>query len=957
MPFTVESYYRIKEKEERLSKLYADFGRDVLFLVPSSMDKEPMYKLISKNGSFFGARPSVMTVGELYRETSKLCGTERPVIDPPDHNLIIKYILDLFLKECSENGRDLPPGMKHKGFVSVVGDSIKELIIEDVSPEHLQKTLFNGESPDVSVPEAVLLRLYGDYLLYLEENDIADAAQVASLLCSLLAHVEAEGFLGTKKIIVIGFLSFTGSQLKLMKALSNVSDMTFILPESGIDDFHDAITQLGAEYTERPKWSVKTALIEANNKELELAALAREIALWTHGRSTLSSLGEMDNYGDIGVLLRPDALDSLANSLERYKIPYNVQVRQTVGEGIAGELPRMIWNSFTSGWDTKSTAFLMTNPLFGGNGFRVSDALGVSPEGAESWLAYLKGREKSVFKEVLTLCSSLTKGGTPSEILTIWHDFLLKLNIASVIADRIEDRISLDGVIKDLSSVMSELKKKIESLDDIRKDIGEAASQSFAGSDAVSYISDWGRTATLPIPLPQSKSLTLYCSIPPILTSHKYWVMTDIDYNTWPGKLRESPLFRNESKKQINSFESEDKEPLPHVPDIHEEREQKEAIFRRIIATGEEGVIITRSLTDMSGRPVGASQFTESLFESKSPREYKSLCVIEYPLSKVLPAREDDIFPEAEVSLCAEMEERGPVPRFGTMAHSEEIPVINLSDLDTWIECPYLYWARNKLKLDYSVPSLYDARLAGTFLHKLWEVSLNARIENGKSIYANALSSFEDIMKNCYPALFSDARLERYKTLLMRRASDLAEHQDLIEERAKGRTGLKTEYKIKDFEFNGAIFRGRCDRIDYYGSGAVVLDYKLGKSVNHKEELQLAAYAYVLRETEGIEPLGFGWFGHSDNKLCGFFDDSMVPIYFVRTKTKQRPLDEIIDKARDAMADMALSVKQGIFKAKYTSGAKSRCALCSHYTLCRRREVRFSDIENEEYADGGNDNE
>ena len=39
MPFTVESYYRIKEKEERLSKLYADFGRDALFLVPSSMDK------------------------------------------------------------------------------------------------------------------------------------------------------------------------------------------------------------------------------------------------------------------------------------------------------------------------------------------------------------------------------------------------------------------------------------------------------------------------------------------------------------------------------------------------------------------------------------------------------------------------------------------------------------------------------------------------------------------------------------------------------------------------------------------------------------------------------------------------------------------------------------------------------------------------------------------------------
>ena len=128
-----------------------------------------------------------------------------------------------------------------------------------------------------------------------------------------------------------------------------------------------------------------------------------------------------------------------------------------------------------------------------------------------------------------------------------------------------------------------------------------------------------------------------------------------------------------------------------------------------------------------------------------------------------------------------------------------------------------------------------------------------------------------------------------------------------------------------------------CDRIDFYEKGAVVLDYKSNNASDHKNELQLAAYAAILKDKYGLEPYGYGWIGHGNGSLYGYFwDKDMIDAY--HSPKAQKNLDELIQKAVQAMSDMAAAVKSGEFPAYYES---DRCRYCEFYTVCRRKEALY----------------
>ena len=211
------------------------------------------------------------------------------VIDPPDHNLILRWLLEEFLSEMEREGVALAPGLYHKGFVTVLGDNIKELLAEEVSCEGLSQALFDEEEPDPALPEAVLITLYERYTDYLAEYGLADAAQIATLTRLKLNAPEALEFVAGKKLVLAGFLSFTGAQLKLVRALCDIAEVLMLQPETGLDGFHDGISQLGSEYYGRPEWNVPIVKLEASNAYLELEALARETALWIEGAVLRSS--------------------------------------------------------------------------------------------------------------------------------------------------------------------------------------------------------------------------------------------------------------------------------------------------------------------------------------------------------------------------------------------------------------------------------------------------------------------------------------------------------------------------------------------------------------------------------------------------------------------------------------------------------------------------------------------
>jgi hypothetical protein len=153
-----ETYYNITEKGERLAGLYRDCGERVIFVVPSGLDKDALLDLISGGGSFFGQRPKICTWGDLYKEVSQISHARpRMITDPPDHTLIIRYILDKFLEEQDKSGNKLPDGVYRRGFSKILGDNIKELLNEDVSPRDLRDRLYMEGDPPEGSPEAILL--------------------------------------------------------------------------------------------------------------------------------------------------------------------------------------------------------------------------------------------------------------------------------------------------------------------------------------------------------------------------------------------------------------------------------------------------------------------------------------------------------------------------------------------------------------------------------------------------------------------------------------------------------------------------------------------------------------------------------------------------------------------------------------------------------------------------------
>lgn len=953
----VETYWNITEKTERLAQIYAEEGDRTVFVVPSGSDKELLLRIVSDCGSFLGARPRIWTWSDLYDNCARESASERRrVIDPPDHTLIVNHILRRYLDEAEERGISLPPGAAQEGFGTLLGNNMRELLNEEISPEHLLATLEPQEG--APAPESILHALYSDYIDYLAENGLADSAQLPTLTRETIEHdTETAAFVREHTFVFIGFLSFTGGQRKLVHLIKNIAKTIFILPETGIDDFYDAIRQIDEAYTGRPEWSVGIARLEAGNAQ-QFASLARELALWRCGKSSFGALGTLEDYGEVGVQVLPEQFRTLENALARYQIPYNTQARESVADTLLGELPRMLWNAYISGWATKRTAALLASPLFGATGFDAAKAMTGFPEGRRGWEKILSGRILEIFRSLLQLCAKLEEGGAPLQIMTLWRDFLQELHIPDALASKVGEEYDLDCIVKDASSVLSELDKKIESLRDLSRDIGKAADTELRGGAAVAFILGWGSTATLPIQLPQSRSVTVYVGQPPVLSSHKYWVMTDVDYNHWPGTLRESPLLDGAHKRRMNE-KNEDADDPAHIPELHEKRQQREALFRRLIATAETGVILTRSLTDSKQRPISDSPFFVPLQASKPPRSFHILSSVQYPVSKMIPGGSDPVFEGAEIPLGLPRHDFGLYPRTGLLTEKKDARPIGVSSIDTWLACPYAYWCDKKLRLEEARRDLYDPLRAGIFLHALWESCWQKYVPGQHNFVTLALSNWEGALRREYPELEDDARLFRHRERLHRQVLALAEKQDEIEAEICGRQAVWSERKVEPYACGGVSFAGRADRIDVYGDGFVVLDYKSNAANAHKDELQLAAYCVILEEETGLRAKGYGWLGHKDAKLYGFFEEGLKEMYCASTARGGNLADQM-EKARDAMSKMAAAVVSGDYPAIYSTNNEpnKKCRYCPYPALCRRRGAPGYELEASEESEltgGGTD--
>ncbi|MDO4987905.1 MAG: PD-(D/E)XK nuclease family protein [Synergistes sp.] len=960
MPITVTAYYNISEQAEMLQKIYKDNEDNVFFIVPSGLDSGIMEEIICGGETFFGAAPRVMTIGGLFEEFSHIEGTKRRVIDPPDHKLILRYLLSQFFDEERGKGRDVQPGLRHKGFVSVLGDNIKNLIAEGITPNDFSDFVCGDTDSDVCrIPEELLSVLYGRYMDYLDEFSLADASQLPSLAASMLNNDAIIRFVSGKKFVFAGFLSYTGSQKNFIKRLADASELIMLQPETGLNYSYDGIRQLNKEYSSRPKWNVPVKLFEAGNSSFEPHELAREIALWRCGKGGFCELGELDDYGDIGIMTVPAQLQRMGAALSRYKIPYCIKARGTADETLLGELPQLIANSAFSDRSFRSTSILLSNPLLFSSSDNVCAEYDAQkfPQGDSEWHDVLNDRDRKKFDKIGELCRKFSEkdGLEPVDVLREWQNFLNDFDVLSAASDIAAEESRFDDDVKYVSYSLHELEKKIRNLSDLSKDIGPAAHIKLTGAECFAFITDWARTATLPIQFPQSRSVTLYCGMPPALTEHKFWIMTGVDGNVYPGVLRESMLLSNENIIKLNSDSAKKQENhvvSSHLPDLSEEREQKEAIFRRLAATGKTGLILSRALNTEKFEEIPTSPFAENLFASgDNERVWRNMGKISYTAEDILPDGTDVWFCEAEEparkDIYSEISRKMPEGHFD----AGEDPKVRISSVDTFAKCPYRYWCENILRLEMPQKTLFDVRTAGTLSHKVWEEAINAkRNDPDISIYGYVRSNWDRIRDTEYKALGENSRLAASERKLKDNILKLAELLDEIEKNIKDNTGVtpetETERQFDDFNVDGVIFRGKADRIDYYDNDAVIIDYKSGESKSHKDELQIPFYAMILRSM-GKNTKGIIWFGQKDTADYCIFeeDDKFYSNIYKKGSVSKESIEERLRIAEDKSHELAKTVKSGNYLPAYATedgkqGIKNNaCKYCPYFVMCRRREL------------------
>lgn len=932
---------------------------DVVFMLPSMANETFLLDALATEGSYFASRPEVWSWAALYRAVVPPRSLRRQV-DPPDHRLILKFILQRTLSELDASGVTVPKGVRRSGFVDLLSSSIRELLLEDVSPDRLLIDVPGEAGGNAAIDARELLyRLYTDYLFYLEENGLADNAQLPIL--TRQACADDCGRLRGRTTFWVGFLSLTGAQLKLARLLERRGvGLEFFVPDTGLEGFYDAASQLGLERTDSGDCGGRLVTLLAQDRYGQFDRIAREIALARTGVGKLFESAKIPDISetlcDIGILADSADLPLMASALEKYGIASESRAERPVSESILIRTARQAWDVYTRGWPTRHTLHLLSSPIFGLVELDEERIDSRMPEGWRAWRELAGGMPGAgeALDRLKAFCDflSATNGHRGEELLRALLDLAGDDEWEARLSREVAGDPSLDFVVREIASSRLEARQKLELLSELQPAIGEAGEVRFAGGEAMAFIAGWSREATTALPQPLSGVVRLYDSPPPVMASHRLWVMTDVTPSRYPGASADASLLGADAREDINDAavsESEgDGEPFVHLPTLHEKREQKEALFRRLLAVGEDLTILARPVNDSQGRPQGDSPFLTSLLANRSAR-WERVTEILCPGDLCLPDEETPLLEEDELVLGSGQIDRGRFPRVGALQKNGDggKTRVRLSALDSWRDCPFLYWCASMgLEPPKDASSAVDALERGNLLHELWQRVWDAWAPEDKAplvVLAEREWSAMLEEKGRAGSPVADPRATAAVAALTRMIRKVARRMDEVEEAALEnglvREGALLEYVLPDFEGEYAVFAGRADRVDLWrNAGAVLVDYKLGKSERYRKSLQLAAYAYLMETAEGRPIEGFGFLGHRDARFRGNWSDAMALAYKGSNRTaKDVPPEAAIAEAARAIAALDAGIGEGRFEANYDS---ERCASCPYGIVCRRAERR-----------------
>lgn len=962
MPVRIIGYHKVAVIETELSRLGDERGPAPVFLVPSPGDRNLLREIILDRVSFGPGEPSILRWEDLYREALRELeippDERRRQIDPPDHWLIVRYILEKF--KAKENEANISPGVLRRGFVWTLGENLRELLREEILPEALSASLecssceAGAPCPLLSTPHGLLCRLYRNYLSYLDSCSLADSAQTASITSALLRdnQEKARMWISEHHFIFTGFMSFTRSQAGLLHEIAKLGgNITVFIPECGLD-IHGAEEQLAGALPERLRTGdrkpIPSLLLTAGDHRIELETVCRNLALWSSGEGEFARRlkAPFPGWEKIGMLVDEPRLESAEEILSRYRIPFTPSGGPTVSQTALWQTAASALEARRLGYPPEETAYILSQPWISPAGFPLSGSLEKGARGADGWRSFLKGHGDTLlaknFERIVSFGAAVDEGGTPSSLLRSLRSLAGEGDASAwgrALSGFVFEDPGLDETARRLNASVRELDHRLEKTADLERDIGPAGSVVLRGGDAAAFLSAWAERSTVWQPPKNLDSMALYVGSPPVLARHELFAVTGLTADAWPGRLRESPLLDDSRKEAIHNNAGIALSPA-HLPLLREKRMQREALLRRIMASADSICIASRPCQDGSGRPLQQSVMVDSALSQDPPwiAEIGGEPRFSRSMRDVLPREEETIIRVIEVR--ADDPPRVP-ERIGELPPASPWPPgfdrkAWISGIDTWVECPFRFYAEKTLGLCRSRPFGFDPLAAGTMIHALWERVWAARFISGEDLPELAEKYWERAVEDHYPGLVKlprHMRRLRAGTVMMALLQQRMEDAGLAEARIEQRREKNISLTV-----GGVLFSGRYDRLDILRDGtALVFDYKTGRSSGLSKSLQLAAYALALRESESFDVSGYLFLSHGDCRATGRFSETLSSILGKFTGRPRSTLADMISSADETLVKMAESISREKFPPNYEN--TQVCKYCDFQGLCRRGEA------------------
>jgi ATP-dependent helicase/nuclease subunit B len=272
----------------------------------------------------------------------------------------------------------------------------------------------------------------------------------------------------------------------------------------------------------------------------------------------------------------------------------------------------------------------------------------------------------------------------------------------------------------------------------------------------------------------------------------------------------------------------------------------------------------------------------------------------------------------------------------------------SVSALETYLDCPFKFFARHVLALDEEPDDeeVMDPRRQGVFVHEVFEQFFDAWQKAGHRAVTphnldRAREMFTAVVDQALERLPpAEAGLERTRLLGSSAAAGLGEAVFRMEaERPVAVVERLLEHRLDGaFKIDAAdgrrvvTLRGKADRVDLLEDGTFrLIDYKLGWPPNRARALQLPIYSLCV-EQQFAADRGRHW-KLSEAAYLAFKGPRRVVPLFASAADRAKVLAD----AQQRLADTLDAIAAGEFPPKPDD--VYRCETCTYAVVCRKDYV------------------